>query len=90
LLLVVARQGGYHSSAFSAGRGVTQGDIPSPTIFNVVCDAMIRAWKVGVIDGHITYSDGGGAIHEEIAAMLYVDDDLLASNQPDCKAATTI
>jgi hypothetical protein len=82
-LLVVARQGGYHSSAFPAGRGVTQGDIPSPTILNIVWDAIIRAWKVGMTDGHITCSDGGGAIHEEIAAMLYADDGLLASNQPD-------
>jgi hypothetical protein len=82
-LLVVAQQGGYHSSAFTAGRGVTQGDILSPTIFNIVCDAIIRAWKVGVTDGHITSSDGGGATHEEIAAMLYADDGLLASNRPD-------
>jgi hypothetical protein len=46
LLLAVARQGGYHSLAFLAGRGVTQGDISSPTIFNIVCDAIVRAWKV--------------------------------------------
>jgi hypothetical protein len=32
--------------------------------------------------GHITSSDGGGAINEDIAAMLYADDGLLASNQP--------
>jgi hypothetical protein len=82
-LLVVARQGGCHISAFSAGGGVTQGDIPSPTIFNIVCDAIIRAWKVGVTDGHITSSYGGGAINEEIAVMLYADDGLLASDQPD-------
>jgi hypothetical protein len=63
-------------------RGITQGDIPSPTIFNIVCDAIIRTWKVGVTDGHITSSDGGGAINEEIAAMLYANDGLLASNQP--------
>jgi hypothetical protein len=62
---------------------MTQGDIPSPTIFNIVCDAIIRAWKVGVTDGHITSSGGVGATQEEIAAMLYADDGLLASNQPD-------
>jgi hypothetical protein len=82
-LLVVARQGGYHSSDFSADRGVTQGDIPSPTIFNIVCDAIIRAWKVGVTYGHIKSYGVGGATQEEIAAMLYADDGLLASNQPD-------
>jgi hypothetical protein len=52
-------------------------------IFNVVCDAIIRAWKVGVTDGHIPSSDGGGAIREDITAMLYADDGLLASNQPN-------
>jgi hypothetical protein len=44
---------------------------------------MTRAWKLGVTDGHITSYDGGGAIDEEIAAMLYADDGLLASNQAD-------
>jgi hypothetical protein len=72
-LLVVAQQGGYHSSAFSVGRGVTQGDIPSTTIFNIVRDAIIRAWKVGVTYGHITSSDGGGARSEGIADMLYAE-----------------
>jgi hypothetical protein len=48
-----------------------------------VCDGIIRAWKVGATDGHITSSNGGGAIREEITAMLYGDNGLLASNQPD-------
>jgi hypothetical protein len=39
-LLVVARQGGYHDLAFPAGRGVTQGDIPSPKIFNMLLSRM--------------------------------------------------
>jgi hypothetical protein len=30
-----------------------------------------------------TSSDGGGAINDEITDMLYADDGLLASNQPD-------
>jgi hypothetical protein len=41
---IVAHQAGYHSRAFSADRGVTQGDIPSQKIFNIVLDAIIREW----------------------------------------------
>ena len=36
---VVARQSGYYGEAFEAHRGVTQGDVISPTIFNIVVDA---------------------------------------------------
>jgi hypothetical protein len=43
--LAVARQAGYHSSPFEVNRSVTKGDIPSPTIFNVLCDAVVRACK---------------------------------------------
>lgn len=42
--MVVARQAGYHGKPFRAERGVTQGDVISPTIFNIVTDTVIRAW----------------------------------------------
>ena len=35
-------QGGYFGEAFKGDRGVTQGDLLSPTIFNVVVDAVVR------------------------------------------------
>ena len=38
---MVARHGRYHGEAFKATRGVTQGDIVSPTILNVVVDAVV-------------------------------------------------
>ena len=41
-LTIVARAGGYYSTAFQGERGVTQGDPLSPTIFNVVVDAVVR------------------------------------------------
>ena len=48
-LTMVARAGGYHGMAFQGERGVTQGDPLSPTIFNVVVDAVVRHWVTGVI-----------------------------------------
>ena len=41
---MVARAGGYYGTGFKGGRGVTQGDPLSPTIFNVVVDAVVRHW----------------------------------------------
>jgi hypothetical protein len=75
--LAVARQAGYHNSPFEVNRGVTQGEIPSPTIFNVICDAVFRAWKVEVTAG--IFSSVRSRVIEEIAAKLYDDDGVLAS-----------
>ena len=41
---MVARAGGYYGTGFKVGRGVTQGNPLSPTIFNVVVDAVVRHW----------------------------------------------
>ena len=39
---MVARAGRYYLSAFNGAWGVTQGDLLSPTIFNVVMDFVVR------------------------------------------------
>ena len=41
---MVARAGSYYGKGFKGGRGVTQGYPLSPTIFNVVADAVVRHW----------------------------------------------
>ena len=41
---MVARAEIYYRKGFKGGRGVTQGDPLSPTIFNVVVDAVVRHW----------------------------------------------
>ena len=41
-LRIVAEAGGYYGPAFQGSRGVTQGDPISPTIFNIVVDAVVR------------------------------------------------
>ena len=47
-LTMAARAGGYYGAAFKGARGVTQGDPLSPTIFNVVVDAVVRHWLEGL------------------------------------------
>ena len=42
--MMVARAGGYYGTGFKVKRDVTQGDPLSPTIFNVVVDAVVRHW----------------------------------------------
>ena len=42
---MVARAGGYYGGPFRRERGVTQGDPLSPTIFNVVVDAVVSHWE---------------------------------------------
>ena len=41
---MLARAGGYYRTGFKGERGVTQVDPLSPTIFNVVVDAVVRHW----------------------------------------------
>ena len=68
---VVPRASGYHGRAFQATRGVTQGDILSPMVFNIVVDCIIKAWKME---------------HPEVASVVdtifYADDGELASEDP--------
>ena len=43
---MVARAGGYYGTGFKGARGVTQGNPLSPTIFNVVVDAVVCHWVI--------------------------------------------
>ena len=47
-LTMAARSGGYYGAAVKGERGVTQGDPLSPTLFNVVVDAVVRHWLEGL------------------------------------------
>jgi hypothetical protein len=46
-------------------------------IFNVVCDAIFRAWKAEVTAGNLSYVRSRAI--EEIAAKFYADDSVLDS-----------
>ena len=45
---MVEKSGGYFRLSFKVYRGVTQGDPLSPTIFNMVVDAVIWHWMAVV------------------------------------------
>ena len=66
-LVLCARQGRYYSCDFiKSGRGVTQGGILSPIIFNIIVDAIVRKLLQ-------YYSP------DDLSAAFYVDDGRLAS-----------
>jgi hypothetical protein len=80
-LLVVARQSGYHSSPFSVRRGVTQGDVISPTIFNIVVDAVVRYWLQRT--SLAASQDTSDQSQLEVSAAYYADDGVLCSHDSD-------
>ena len=78
---MVARAGGYYRTAFQGGRGVTKGDPLSPTIFNVVVDAVVRRWVTGVI-AEVEAQGGLGKEGRHQAALFYANDDIVVSSDP--------
>ena len=76
-LTMVARAGGYYETALQGARGVTQGDLLSPTIFNVMLDAVVRHWLTGVIVGAEERVECGKEGRHQ-AALFYADDGMVA------------
>jgi hypothetical protein len=79
-LLVVARQQGYYSQPFRSERGTTQGDIASPTIFNIVVDAVVREWH------HQLQSEG---LDDVVRTIFYADDGHIYSINADALQRAT-
>ena len=78
---MVARAGGYYGTAFKGARGVTQGDPLSPTIFNVVVDAVVCNW-VTVVIADVKERGEHGQEGRHQAALFYSDDGMVDMSYP--------
>ena len=77
-MTMVERERGYYGEAFKGARGVTQGDLISPTIFNVVVDAVVIHWVKMALDEE--EKKGNEGRHQ--AALLYAEDGMISSSNP--------
>ena len=66
---------------FKGERGVTQGDPLSPTIFNVVVDAVVRHWVNGLVDEAEEKGETGREGRHQ-SVVFYADDGIVVSSDP--------
>ena len=79
--MMVARAGSYYGKGFKGERGVTQGDPLSPTIFNVVVDAVGRHWlQLATQEAERRGERGREGRHQ--AALFYADNGMIALSDP--------
>ena len=79
---MVARDRGYFGAPFKGFQGVPQGDPLSPTIFNVVVEAMAWHW-ITVVATREVGSNGFVRAVQRMASLFYTYGDLLDSTWPD-------
>ena len=62
---------------------MTQGDPLSPTIFNVVVDAVVWNWLNGLVDKAEAKGETGGQVRHQ-SAVFYANDGMVVSSDPTC------
>ena len=80
-MTMMARAGGYYGEAFKGDRRVTQFDPLSPTIFNVVVDAVVRHWVTMVLEEAEKRGERGNEGSHQ-GALLYTDDGMVELSDP--------
>ena len=78
---MVSRAGGYYGASFKRAQVVTQGDPLSPTILNVVVDAVVRNWVAVIVEGAEEQGERGKEGRHQ-NSLFYVEDGMVASSDP--------
>ena len=78
---MVARAGGYYGAYFKGDHGVMHGDLLSPTIFNMVVDAVVRQWVTVMAEGADEQGERGqeSRLHN---SFFYTDNGMVALSDP--------
>ena len=71
--LLVPKSSDCYGQPFHASRGVRQGDIISPVIFNVIVDAVLREWDICAAASQLT----------GLSLLFYADDGRMAGDNPE-------
>ena len=78
---MITREGGYYGAAFKGARGVKEGYPISPTIFNVVVDAVVRHWVTDMVEGAEEWGEHGKESRHQ-NALFYVDGGMVTLPDP--------
>jgi hypothetical protein len=70
---MIPKQAGFYGMPFTASRGVRQGDIMSPIVFNIVTDAVIR-------ESISQFCRNDPSRQELVQSLFYADDGVLIGN----------
>ena len=77
----VSKAGGYYGALFKGARGVKHGDLLSPTIFNVVVDAVVQHWVTIMVE-IAEERDGRGQEVRHQNSFFYADYGMVALLDP--------
>ena len=78
---MMAREGEYYMADFKRARIVTQGDLPSPTIFNVMVDVVVRHWVELMVEGAEERGERGKEGRHQ-NALFYAENGMVPSSDP--------
>ena len=80
---MIASAGRYYWAAFKGSQGVMQGNLLSPTIFNLVVDAVMRHWVAVMAEG-AEERDERGQEGRHNNPLLYEEHGMAAFLDPQC------